>query len=56
MEPPPERIYFSAKNRVQMQNKLNEVTRKEWEGEEESLFQIMTAYLFLFKHIYVPKN
>jgi hypothetical protein len=56
MEPPPERIYFAAKTCVQMRNRLYEVARKEWDGEEEGLFQIMTAYMFLFKHMYVPQN
>jgi len=50
-----ERIYFAAKTCVQMRNRLNEVARKEWGGEEEGLFQIMTAYMFLFKHLYVPQ-
>jgi len=55
-EPPSERIYIAAETCVQMRNQLETVDRDQWPDEAEGLFQMMTAFMFLFKHMYVPQN
>jgi len=55
-EPPSKRVYVAADACVQMRNQLHTRERSEWPDEEEGLFQMMTAYMLLFKHMYVPQN
>ena len=55
-EPPSKRIYIAADACVQMRNQLQMQERNEWPDEVEGLFQMMTAFMFLFKHMYVPQN
>lgn len=56
IKPPSERVYVAADACVLMRNRLQKQQRCEWPYEAESLFQMMTAYMFLFKHMYVPQN
>jgi hypothetical protein len=53
---PPERIYFAATSCVELRKQLEQEPRHQWTDEEEGIFQIMTAFMFLFKHMYVPQN
>ena len=53
---PPERIYFAATSCVELRKQLEQEPRHQWTDEEEGIFQLMTAFMFLFKHMYVPKN
>ena len=55
-EPPSNRVYIAADACVQMRNELQQQARSEWSEEAEGLFQMMTAFMFLFKHMYVPQN
>ena len=55
-EPPSRRVYTAADACVQMRNELQMQERCEWPDEAEGLFQMMTAFMFLFKHMYVPQN
>ena len=55
-EPPSERVYIAADACVLMRNELQQRARSEWPVEAEGLFQMMTAYMFLFKQLYVPQN
>ena len=55
-EPPSRRVYIAADACVQMRNELQTLQRSDWPDEAEGLFQMMTAFMFLFKHMYVPKN
>jgi len=50
---PSRRIYIAAVSCVQMRKNLENEPRESWSDEEEGLFQMMTAYMFLFKHLYV---
>ncbi len=53
---PPERIYFAATSCVGLRKQLEQEPRNQWTDEEEGIFQLMTAFMFLFKHMYVPQN
>ena len=53
---PPERVYFAAKSSVALRKQLEQEPRHQWTDEEEGIFQLMTAFMFLFKHMYVPIN
>jgi len=53
---PPERVYFAATSCVELRKQLEEEPRHKWTDEEEGVFQLMTAFMFLFKHMYVPQN
>jgi hypothetical protein len=55
-EPPSERVYIAADACVLMRNELHKVERHKWPEEAESLLQMMTAFMFLFKHMYVTQN
>ena len=55
-EPPSERVYIAADACVQMRCQLQQQERGEWPDEVEDLFQMMTAFMLLFKHMYVPEN
>ena len=55
-EPPSRRVYIAADACVQMRTELQAQARSEWSEEAEGLFQMMTAFMFLFKHMYVPQN
>ena len=55
-EPPPQRVHIAADACVQMRRQLETQNRSEWPDEVEGLFQMMTAFMFLFKHMYVPQN
>ena len=55
-EPPSNRVYLAADTCVQMRNELKQRDRSEWPDEAEGLLQMMTAFMFLFKHMYVPQN
>jgi hypothetical protein len=55
-EPPSDRVYIAADACVLMRNDLFSVARHKWNEEAEGLFQMITAYMFLFKHMYVPQN
>lgn len=54
-EAPPKRVYVAAETCVQMRDQLEMLERSEWPEEAEGLFQMMTAFMFLFKHMYVPQ-
>jgi hypothetical protein len=53
---PSRRVHIAADACVQMRNQLQKQERSEWPDEEEGLFQMMTAFMLLFKHMYVPQN
>jgi len=55
-EAPSKRVYIAADACVQMRNQLQMEERSEWPDETEGLFQMMTAFMLLFKHMYVPQN
>ena len=55
-QPPSQRVYVAAETCVAMRNQLFTQDRSEWPEETEGLFQMMTAFMFLFKHMYVPQN
>jgi len=55
-EEPPKRVYIAASSCVELRKQLELEPRHSWTDEEEGLFQMMTAYMFLFKHMYVPQN
>jgi hypothetical protein len=55
-EPPSERVYIAADACVLMRNELQKRDRREWSDEAESLFQMMAAFMLLFKHMYVLQN
>ena len=56
IEPPSNRVYIAADACVQMRNQLQTQERTEWPDEMEGLFQMMTDFMLLFKHMYVPQN
>jgi hypothetical protein len=53
---PSDRIYFAANSCVQIRKELELEPRHNWTDEEEGMFQLMTAFMFLFKHMYIAKN
>ncbi len=53
---PSDRVYFAANSCVQLRKELESEPRHQWTEEEEGIFQLMTAYMFLFKYMYIPKN
>lgn len=55
-EPPSERVYIAADACVLMRNELQKQERCTWSDEAEALLQMMTAFMFLFKYMYVPQN
>ena len=56
IEAPPDRVYIAAKTCVLMRDDMLSVAREKWNEEAEGLYQMITAYMFLFKHMYVPQN
>jgi len=55
-EAPPPRIYVAASSCVSMRRQLEQRPRVSWSDDEEGLFQMMTAFMFLFKHLYVQQH
>lgn len=55
-EPPSQRVHLAVDTCVQMRSQLRTRERDEWPAEVEGLFQLMNAFMFLFKHMYVPQN
>lgn len=55
-EAPSRRVYVAAEACVEMRRQLPLRERDQWPNETESLFRMMTAFMFLFKHLYVPRN
>ena len=55
-EPPSERVNIAADTCVLMRNELQKRERSEWPAEAEGLFQMMAAFMFLFKQMYVTQN
>lgn len=53
---PPPRIHSAASSCVAMRRQLEQRPRASWSDEEEGLFQLMTAFMFLFKHLYVIRH
>ena len=53
---PSDRVYFAANSCVQLRKELEQEPRHQWTDEEEGIFQLMTAFMFLFKYMYIPKN
>ena len=56
LEAPPERVYIAATSCVELRKQLEQEPRHQWTDEEEGIFQLMSAFMFLFKHMYVPQN
>ena len=56
LEPPSERVSIAADACVLMRNELHKQDRSSWSEEAEGLLQMMTAFMFLFKHMYVCYN
>lgn len=55
-EAPSDRVYVAARTCVLMRDDMCSVDRDKWNEEAEGLFQMITAFMFLFKHMYVPQN
>jgi hypothetical protein len=55
-EPPSERVNIAADTCVLMRNQLQKQARNDWSAEAEGLFQMMAAFMFLFKQMYVTQN
>ena len=53
---PPPRIHLAAASCVAMRQQLEQRPRAAWSDEEEGLFRLMTAFMFLFKHLYVARH
>ena len=53
---PPIRIFIAASSCVELRRRLQQRPRVSWSDEEEGLFQLMTAFMFLFKHLYVQQH
>ncbi|MGB5275846.1 MAG: hypothetical protein WBO16_03480 [Gammaproteobacteria bacterium] len=53
-EAPSRRVSTVAATCEQMRSQLQILDRDQWPNETEGLFQMMTAFMFLFKHMYVP--
>jgi hypothetical protein len=53
---PPPRIHLAAASCVEMRRQLEQRPRTSWSDEEEGLFRLMTAFMFLFKHLYVARH
>jgi len=53
---PPPRIYLAASSCVGLRRQLEQRPRVSWSDDEEGLFQLMTAFMFLFKHLYVARH
>ena len=53
---PPARIHLAASSCVEMRRRLEQRPRVSWSDEEEGLFRLMTAFMFLFKHLYVARH
>ncbi len=53
---PPPRLYLAASSCVAMRRQLEQQPRASWSDDEEGLFQLMTAFMFLFKHLYVARH
>ncbi len=45
-----------ARTCCELKNQMMSVPRTEWDGDDEGLFKLMTAFMFIFKHLYVPAN
>jgi len=54
-EAPSQRVYIAAETCVQMRRQLQLQERQQWHNDTEALFQMMTAFMFLFKYLYVPR-
>ena len=54
-EAPSQRVYIAAETCVEMRKQLQVQEREQWPSDTEALFQMMTAFMFLFKHLYVPR-
>ena len=53
---PSDRIYFDATSCIEIRKQLEFEPRHKWTDEEEGIFQLMTSFMFLFRHMYIPKN
>lgn len=54
-EAPSDRVNIAADACVQMRSHLQKQERNEWSDDMEGLFQMMAAFMLLFKHMYVPQ-
>ena len=50
-DPPSQRVYLAAQTSVQMRDQMQMLDRNEWPEEVEGLSQMMTAFMYLFKHM-----
>ena len=55
-EPPPDRVYIAAKACAMLRDDMLSVARNKWNEDAEGMYQLITAFMFLFKHMYVPQN
>ena len=55
-EPPPKRVFIAAEACAKMHHHLRTLDRSDWTEDMEGLFELITAFMFLFKHMYVPQN
>lgn len=55
-EAPPKKVYVAAEACIQMRNWLQGLDRSDMTEQAEGLLEMVTAYMFLFRHMYVPRN
>lgn len=53
---PSPRIKLVARTCCDLKREMFSVPRSEWDDQEEGLFKLMTAFMFLFKHLYVMQH
>lgn len=53
---PSRKLYLAAATCVQIRTELEQEVRSKWTDDEEGLFKMMTAYMFLFKQMYAPPH
>ena len=50
---PSQRAFTAAEACCVMRRDIEQRPKTEWEEEEHSLFKLMLAYMYMFKHLYV---
>lgn len=53
---PSSEIMLTARTCCDIKREMFSTPRAEWDEQEEGLFKLMTAFMFLFKHLYVMQH
>ncbi len=53
---PSAQVKLVARTCCDLKREMFSVPRSEWDEQEEGLFRLMTAFMFLFKHLYVMQH